>query len=78
MVIKKVTWPHEVVYAAICQPSVYGELSVTLFVTRYLAVMESVKPALTPIMTEHPKELMADVKVYGWSRVRAYHAVWLQ
>ena len=40
--------------------------------------METVKPALKPIMTNHLKELMADAEVYSWAPFRAYHVVWLQ
>ena len=36
-VVKKVTWLH----TPLGLPAVYDELSVTLFVTRYLAVMDS-------------------------------------
>ena len=49
-----------------------------MFVSRYLAVIESVKPALKPIMGKHPRELMADIEVYEWAPVKVYHVVWLQ
>ena len=49
-----------------------------LLLDNYLAIMETVKPALKLIMSEHLKELMADTEVYGWVPVRAYHVVWLQ
>ena len=39
--------------------------------------METVKPALKPIMARHFKELMSDAEVYGWAPVWVYLAVWL-
>ena len=35
-VLKKVTWPHELVYVATGQPAMYEDLSITLFVSGYL------------------------------------------
>ena len=35
--------------------------------------MESVKAK----MATHLKDLIANTKLYGWDRVRTYHAVWL-
>lgn len=71
------TWPHELVYTATDQPVVYEELSVTLFVSGYLAIMETVKPIMKQIMGKHLKELMTDAEVYRWAPVRVYHVVWL-
>ena len=76
--VVKVTWPHELVYMAAGRPAVYQDLSVTLFVSGYLAVMDTVKPSLRPIMSKHLKELILDAEVHGWALVRAYHMVWLQ
>ena len=56
----------------------YEDLSVTLFVSGYLAAMEMVKPSLKPLVARHLNELMADAEVDGWAPVRAYHAIWLQ
>ena len=64
-------------YTATGQPAVYEDLSITLFLSMYLAIKEMAKPALKPTMARHLKELMADAEVYGWIPVRAYH-VWLQ
>ena len=44
----------------------------------YLAVMDTVMPALRPIMSKHLRELMSDVEVYGCALIRAYHMIWLQ
>ena len=66
MVLKKVTWPHELVIPPCTgQLAVYKHLSITLFVSGYLAVTEMVKPALKPIMARHLKELMVDAELYG-------------
>ena len=78
MVVNKVKWPHELVYTATVQPAVYEDLSVTVFVSGYLAIMETVKPVRKPFILRHLKDLMADTEVYGWATVHAYHAVWLQ
>ena len=78
MVLKKVIWLHELVYMATDQPAVYKDLSVTLFVSGYLAIMEMVKRSINLIMVKHLKELMANVEVYGWTPMRVYHAVRLQ
>ena len=56
----------------------YEDLSITLFVSGYLAIMETLKSSFKHIMAKHLKELMADAEVYGWAPVGAYHAVWIQ
>ena len=78
MVLKMVTWPHELIYTAMGQPTMYEDLSVTRFVSGYLAIMEIVKRSIKHIMAKHLKKLMADDEVYGWAPVRAYYAIWLQ
>ena len=65
MVLHKVTWPYKLVYKIHRQPAMYNELSINLFVSRYLTVMEAEK-------------LMMDAERYGWEPVRAFYAVWLQ
>ena len=76
--VLKVTWPYELVYMATSQPAMYEDLSVTLFVSGYLAIKETLEPSLKPIMAKHLKELMDNAEVYGWDPVRAYHAIRLQ
>ena len=41
------------------QPFSYEELSIPLFMSRYLTMLETIKPAHKPLMTKHLKELMA-------------------
>ena len=43
----------------------YEELSVTLFVSGYLPIIETGKPALKLIMSKHLEDMMADTEVYG-------------
>ena len=57
-VLHKVAWPHEAVYNAVGQPAIYGDISIPLFISRYLAVMEDEKPAVHPLMAWHFQELM--------------------
>ena len=69
MVLKRVTWPHELVYATDGQPATYEELSLLLFITGYLALMEPEKPALQLVMAKYLKDLMANMGVYGHHKV---------
>lgn len=56
----------------------YEQLSLPLFVTGYLAVVNTVKSELNEVMLKHLHELMVDAATYGWEPLRIYHAVWLQ
>ena len=56
----------------------YDNISVPLFVSRYMQAMETDKPAIRPLMANHLVELMGDTELYGWEPVHAFHAVWLQ
>ena len=39
-----------------------------------MAVLETKKPSLQPLMTCHLKEVMVDVELYSWKPIHAYHA----
>ena len=65
MVLRNITWPHEFMYTVAGQPAVYKELSITVFMSGHLLVMETSKQALKPIMAKHLKEIVADAEVYG-------------
>ena len=78
MVVKRVTWPHEVVYSAAGKPAAYEDLSIPLFIKGYRIVMKGEEGAIKDKMATHLEELMADTELYGWQRVRAYHRVWLK
>ena len=43
----------------------------------YLVVMEGEKATVRAQMASYLKDLMSDSELYGWDKVRAYHAVWL-
>ena len=41
-------------------------------------MMDMEKESIKPLMAHHLHEPMADVVIYGWGPLRAYHAVRLQ
>ena len=47
------------------------------FVQRYLIIMKSEDTVTREKMTQHLEELMGDINLYCWERVRAYHGMWL-
>ena len=57
MVVKKVTWQHELMYIPMGQYAMYQDLSVTLFMAGYFAVMETIKTTLKVVMIKNLKEL---------------------
>ena len=76
MVVKYITWLHEVVYSVARKPAAY-ELSMASFVQGYLIVMRGEEGTTKDKMAIHSEELMSDSGLYGWEKVRAYHGVWL-
>ena len=62
MVLKKVTWPHKLIYTAKGKFAQCEDLSVSLFVSGYMAVIDTENPALRLVMKKHLKELMSDFK----------------
>lgn len=40
-IVKRITWPHKLIYTARGQPAVYDRLTIHLFVSGYLAVLDS-------------------------------------
>ena len=54
---------------------VYDNISMASFVQGYLIVTEGEKEAIRSKMAIHLKDLMFDSELYGWDKVRAYHAV---
>ena len=77
MDVKRITWPHEVI-SIWGQESqiIYKELSIPL-VQGYLIVMRCEMEAVRAKMASHLEDLMGDLELYVWERVRAYHGVWL-
>lgn len=49
-----------------------------LFVSKYIAVLDTVKQRVKEALLKHLRGLMADAAIYGWQAARAYHVVWLQ
>ena len=52
-VLHHVLWPHEFVYMLDGQPDVYENLSVLLFISVYVKVMDAEKPAIRALMATH-------------------------
>ena len=66
IVVKCITWPHEVVYSAAGKPSAYEELSIALLVQGYLIVMEGEEGSNKYKMATHLEELMSDSECTLW------------
>ena len=77
-VLKKVTWPHEVMFTPEGRTAVYGELSVMACLRGNLIVMDSQPQDTKALMDSHLADLMEDREVYGWPLVRDFHSTWLQ
>ena len=52
--------------------------SLPLLYTKILANYRVRKPRPKEALLKHLSELMADVAIYGWGPVWAYHTIWLQ
>ena len=76
-VVKRIKWPHEMVFTSMGQGPVYKDMSLALFANGYLAIVVEESNAVKD-MVRHLQELFRDVEVYGWMVVREYHAPWLQ
>ena len=55
----------------------YEDLSLSLFISGYVAIVDIVKPTQTEAMLKHLRELMADVEICWCEPVRAFHGVWV-
>ena len=60
------------------QPAEYDQLRIPLFVSGYLSVMSVEKGSVRLYTLQHLQDIMADVELYGWEPIRAFHAIWLQ
>ena len=78
IVVKRINWPHELMYTSGGKPAVYEQVSMPLFMSGYLCVLDRVKSGEKQIMLKHLKELMADASTYALEAVQAYHVVLLQ
>ena len=63
IVIKRITWPHGVMYSAAIKPAVYGNLSMAWFVQGYLIVRQGEEGDTKDKMEVH---LLRGA--YGWMR----------
>ena len=66
------------IYGADSLPATYKDLTVSAFVSGYLILLKQ-EPLgqVREVMTTHLKELMEDVHCYGWEKVKAFNADWL-
>ena len=77
MVVRRITWPQELIYTAGGQPVVYEQLSLPLFVTGYLVWMDMVKLGLNEIMLKHLQKLNRhDVMAYITTEVEKGCILW--
>ena len=70
--VLKITWLHELIYTSEGQPAAYDDLSVPLFISGYLAMMEHEKESIRPLMAWHLQKLIYSKEFYGWASVRTY------
>ena len=78
MVIRRVVWPHEMVYTMEGQPPVYSDMSIALFMNGYLTVLTAEAEDNKPFFLQRLQELMEDSEIYNWRAVCDYHTAWLQ
>ena len=75
---KRITWPHGVIYGADGHPATYKDLRVSSFARGYLIVLNDVKVGeVKHCMVLHLEELIEDTNIYGWEKVKAFYAAWL-
>ena len=68
--VKRVKWPHEMVFTSQGHAPVYVDMSLVLFSNEYLAIVAEESVAIQEYMVSHLQELFEDVEVYVWKRVR--------
>lgn len=68
-VLRKIIWPHYLVYSTGEQPPACEDLSFPLFVSGYLAILDATKLTQKLIMIKHLKELIAGAELGGWDRL---------
>ena len=72
---RKLVLPHKVIYTSTGRPAEYDQFSIPLFVSEYLPVMLAKKEPMRPYVMQHLQDIMADVELYGWESIRAFHAL---
>ena len=78
LVLHNIIWLHEMVHRAEEQLAVHDHISISLFISSYMQVMEAEKQAFRPLIANHIVELMGDAELYDWELVCAFPIVWLQ
>ena len=60
------------------KPAVYDDISLALFVSGYLIIMEGENQAVKSQVARHLQQLTADTELYGWDKVMWHDKVmWL-
>ena len=67
--VKRITWPHELMYTSGGEPAAYEHLSMLLFMSGYVAVLATVNSRVKEVILKHLRELMADASTYVWEPV---------
>ena len=65
MVVRKVTWPHDVVYTTAGKPAAYQNISIHLFIQGYMIIIEGEEWVIRERVASHLLELMSDAKLCG-------------
>ncbi len=76
VVTNDVIWPHYFVSTANQRPAQYDQLSIHEFVFGYTCIQDHESdPVIKRAMSQHLRELMLDMKIHKWYKVRAFHAL---
>jgi hypothetical protein len=74
-----VLWPQELgVYSDAANPPKYDELTLEQFVAGFIATSLVDKQANLVPRLNHLKEMVEDIQIRDWPRVKAYHKVFMQ
>ena len=76
MVVKRVNWPHEVVYSVAGKPAAFQDMSLLLFVQGYMIIMKGEVGAIRERMATPLEDLISNAELYGWEWTRDFHCVW--
>ena len=76
LIKKSIPWPHEGAYTGDGKLAAYRDLTFAAFVRGYLMVvnMETDTRIKKSPMLIHLEDLMEDLDLYCWTRVRSFHA----
>ena len=68
-VVKTITWPDKLMYTFAEVPTVYEHLSMHLFISGYVVVLDTFKSGVKEVMLKHLRELMDGASTYRWEQV---------